>query len=79
MFKDHHPPKYFESWHIIRNHLIKKYPALRHYDLDYIKGSETRLLNRIRLLTGISENTLKKEIYTALTNSNRTRTTMQYY
>ncbi len=72
-------PEFFKSWHIVRNHLIKKYPALRHYDLQYVKGKERRLINRILLLTGMSEKQLDNEIQFAIDHADRPVVAMHYF
>lgn len=72
-------PEFFKSWHVVRNHLIKKYPALRHYDLEYVKGQERRLLNRILLLTGINEKQLERDIQKAIENADQPVVAMHYF
>jgi hypothetical protein len=72
-------PEFFNYWHIVRNHLIKKYPQLRHYDLEYVKGHESRIINRILLLTGMSERRLEKEIEESFQKQSQTRPSAQYF
>ena len=79
MLENDKTPVFFQSWHIVRNYLIKKYPVLRHYKLDYVKGQERKLLNRILLLTGISEKRLEAEIQKAVDNADRPVIAIQYF
>jgi hypothetical protein len=79
MLENDKTPVCFKSWHIVRNYLIKKYPVLRHYELDYVKGQERKLLNRILLLTGISEKKLENEIQNAIDNADRPVIAMHYF
>lgn len=72
-------PEFFDSWEVIRNHLIKKFPQLGHFDMEYVKGRESGLLNRILLLTGIDEYRLKREINEALRNHQKQKVTGSSY
>lgn len=72
-------PEFFKSWHIVRNHLIKKFPQLRHYNLEHVKGREAGLLNRILLLTGIDDYRLKREIHEAIRNHQKQQRNYSYY
>ena len=68
-----------KSWYKVRNHLLKKYPILWQYDMEYKAGDENRLLKRVMFIAGISEKRLIKEIEEALTTSKEATKSSYYF
>ncbi|MFW6370773.1 MAG: hypothetical protein ACOC10_06150 [Bacteroidota bacterium] len=68
-----------KSWYRVRNHLLKKYPELWHYDLEYKAGEENCLFRRIMFIAGISEKRLRSEVDEALRPAQKAIRPMHYF
>lgn len=63
---------YFDSWGTVENYFTKKYPAMKDNTLDCKSVSEQQFVEKIMLLTGISEDEFWSEVYIARMNFHET-------